>query len=403
MIRLDMSEYMEKHEVAKLIGAPPGYVGYEEGGQLTEAVRMKPYSVVLLDEVEKAHPDVFNILLQLLEDGRLTDNKGNTISFKNTIIICTSNIGSSIIQQFLMDNNKKQTALPTDATKPQQPDTANAAQPAPMENKALDPNAKNEKQVTDAMGDAEKKKADKEKKMKELYTIVSDELHKFFRPELLNRFDEVIIFEPLGEEVMQDITKLRLKATQKLLKEQDIDIHVSDKALAQLAKDGYDPAYGARPLRRLVQSVIENPIASLILGKTFVAGDVIEVDYDETAEKYLFKKGVKAVADEAAAKPAQTPAAIAPAAQQMPTSPQQAPQGVQPIVGANQSYTQQYYQAPPGNDAQQPASTGPQYNPLTESIAMPTGVPQTPPIAPNGAAAPNPIQDYTDLLSQFKK
>lgn len=421
MIRLDMSEYMEKHEVAKLIGAPPGYVGYEEGGQLTEAVRMKPYSVVLLDEVEKAHPDVFNILLQLLEDGRLTDNKGNTISFKNTIIICTSNIGSSIIQQFLMDNNKKQTALPADASKPQQPgqpDTANAAQPAPMENKALDPNAKNEKQVTDAMGDAEKKKADKEKKMKELYTIVSDELHKFFRPELLNRFDEVIIFEPLGAEVMQDITKLRLKATQKLLKEQDIDIHVSDKALAQLAKDGYDPAYGARPLRRLVQSVIENPIASLILGKTFVAGDVIEVDYDDTAEKYVFKKGVKAVADEATVKPAQTPGAnnpqqpgqpqaqpVAsdPATQQMQTNPQQMPQGVQPIVGTNQSYTQQYYQAPPGNDAQQSAPTGPQYNPLTESIAMPTGAPQMPPMAPNGPAAPNPIQDYTDLLSQFKK
>jgi ATP-dependent Clp protease ATP-binding subunit ClpC len=154
-----MSEYMEKHEVAKLIGAPPGYVGYEEGGQLTEAVRIKPYSIVLLDEVEKAHPDVFNILLQLLEDGRLTDNKGNTISFKNTIIIATSNIGSALIQQKLSSET---------ATTPEQ----QAAQFA------------------------------------ELTGMLSDELHKFFRPELLNRFDEIVVFKPLLPQYMQEIAKL---------------------------------------------------------------------------------------------------------------------------------------------------------------------------------------------------
>ncbi|HSW96316.1 MAG TPA: AAA family ATPase [Candidatus Saccharimonadales bacterium] len=404
MIRLDMSEYMEKHEVAKLIGAPPGYVGYEEGGQLTEAVRIKPYSVVLLDEVEKAHPDVFNILLQLLEDGRLTDNKGNTISFKNTIIICTSNIGSSIIQQYLMDSGKKDAAAVA-ATSNQT--TANPVQ----DNKPLDPNQKNEQEATNALSEADKKKADKEKKMKELYGIVSDELHKFFKPELLNRFDEIIIFEPLGADVMQDITKLRLKATRKLLMEQNIDINVSDKALAQLAKDGYDPAYGARPLRRLVQSVIENPIASLILGRTFVAGDVIDVDYDEKTEKYVFNKGIKKVADTATAVPPgqptqpQTPAADG-SAQPIPNgvgqqTSQPMQNGVQPIVGVNPSYTQQYYQQPPQPDAsmQPQVPTGPQYNPLTESIVNPMS-PQ--PVTP-GVGGPNPIQDYTDLLSQFKK
>ncbi|HSW88580.1 MAG TPA: ATP-dependent Clp protease ATP-binding subunit [Candidatus Saccharimonadales bacterium] len=409
MIRLDMSEYMEKHEVAKLIGAPPGYVGYEEGGQLTEAVRIKPYSVVLLDEVEKAHPDVFNILLQLLEDGRLTDNKGNTISFKNTIIICTSNIGSSIIQQYLMDSGKKD-AADTAAT-------ANQATPTPIpDNKPLDPNQKNEQEAQNALSEVDKKKADKEKKMKELYGIVSDELHKFFKPELLNRFDEIIIFEPLGAEVMQDITKLRLKATKKLLMEQNIDINVSDKALAQLAKDGYDPAYGARPLRRLVQSVIENPIASLILGRTFVAGDVIEVDYDDKAEKYVFNKGVKKVLDTATpTQPGQSQQPQSPAtdgsAQSLPNgvgqpNTQQMSQAGSPIVGANQSYTQQYYQQTPQPDAsmQPQAPTGPQYNPLTESIVNPLAPqPGQPMPSTGGAVGQNPIQDYTDLLSQFKK
>lgn len=240
MIRLDMSEYMEKHEVAKLIGAPPGYVGYEEGGQLTEAVRRKPYSVVLLDEIEKAHPDVFNILLQILEDGRLTDNKGVTISFKNTIIIATSNIGSAMIQEKL--GNK--------ATTPEEI----------------------------------------QKKSEELSQILLGELRKFFKPELLNRFDELVMFEPLRETDMITIAKLRIEGTKKLLMEQNVNIFVTEKALAQLAKEGYDPLYGARPLRRLVQSSIENPIAMLLIQKAFVAGDTVVIDYDAQKEEFTFVK-----------------------------------------------------------------------------------------------------------------
>jgi ATP-dependent Clp protease ATP-binding subunit ClpC len=244
MARLDMSEYMEKHEVAKLIGAPPGYVGYEEGGQLTEAVRKKPYSIVLMDEIEKAHPDVFNILLQLLEDGRLTDNKGNTISFKNTIIICTSNIGSSVIQQHLS---------------------------------AIDPKAKRTPE-------------DQEKSFKELQGIVKDELTKFLRPEVLNRFDEVVIFKPLLPEHMAGIARLGIAKTAKLLKEQGYTLQITERAIAQLATDGYDPVYGARPLRRLIQTAIENPIALAIISKKFVQGDTIVIDYSENTNEFFFAK-----------------------------------------------------------------------------------------------------------------
>ncbi|MEK7502475.1 MAG: ATP-dependent Clp protease ATP-binding subunit [Patescibacteria group bacterium] len=251
MVRLDMSEYMEKHEVAKLIGAPPGYVGYEEGGQLTEAVRTKPYSIVLLDEVEKAHPDVFNILLQLLEDGRLTDNKGNTISFKNTIIIATSNIGSVLIQQQL-EQNKKDPAL-----------------------------AEQGKEVS-----AE----ESAKRFEELSKILLAELRKFFKPELLNRFDEVVIFESLSQNNMTEVASLGISATRKLLKQQGFDLDVTKEALERLAKEGYDPIYGARPLRRLIQSAIENPIAIRIINKTFVAGDKILINYDNQKEEFTFSK-----------------------------------------------------------------------------------------------------------------
>ncbi len=237
MIRLDMSEYMEKHEVAKLIGAPPGYVGYEEGGQLTEAVRTKPYSVVLFDEIEKAHADVFNILLQILEDGRLTDNKGNTISFKNTIIIATSNIGSSLIQQELQ---KKENTL--------------------------------------------------SEEFKHVKTLVENELHKFFKPELLNRFDDIIIFDPLRQKHMLEIARLQLQKTAKLLIEQQVTLTTEPKALEQLAKEGFDPMYGARPLRRLIQSAIENPIATMLIQKQFISGDTIIVGFDETKEAYTFQK-----------------------------------------------------------------------------------------------------------------
>jgi len=252
MARLDMSEYMEKHEVAKLIGAPPGYVGYEEGGQLTEAVRKKPYSIVLMDEIEKAHPDVFNILLQLLEDGRLTDNKGNTISFKNTIVICTSNIGSSVIQQHLSK---------------------------------IDPKAK---QSPEAMAQS----------FKELQAIVRDELTKFLRPEVLNRFDEVVIFKPLAPEHMAGIARLGIAKTAKLLKEQGYNLQITERAIAQLAKDGYDPVYGARPLRRLIQTAIENPIALAIISKKFVPGDTIVIDFSDNTNEFFFAKsgGIATVA-----------------------------------------------------------------------------------------------------------
>lgn len=256
IIRLDMSEYMEKHEVAKLIGAPPGYVGYEEGGQLTEAVRAKPYSIVLLDEVEKAHPDVFNILLQLLEDGRLTDNKGNTISFKNTIVICTSNIGSQMIVQKLGEKDK------------------NVQRSAEQE----------------------------EKDYQELSGQVNEELRKFFRPELLNRFDDIVIFKPLRRQDMAGIAKLGIKKTAKLLKEQGYGVQITDRGLQQLAKEGYDPMYGARPLRRLIQTSIENPIALLIIGKTFELGDIILIDYDPEKNEYVFRKSGKKLTDEKAEK-----------------------------------------------------------------------------------------------------
>lgn len=245
LVRLDMSEYMEKHEVAKLIGAPPGYVGYEEGGQLTEAVRAKPYSIVLLDEVEKAHPDVFNILLQLLEDGRLTDNKGNTISFKNTIVIATSNIGSALIQQQLSEK---------------------------------DTGAQQSQEVFN-------------QQFAELAEMVTGELRKFFRPELLNRFDDVVIFKPLRKADMTKIAQLGIGKTAKLLEEQGYSVQATDAAIAELAQEGYDPVYGARPLRRLIQTAIENQVALLLIGKQFVPGDTIVVDYDSAKAAFTFSKG----------------------------------------------------------------------------------------------------------------
>lgn len=301
MIRLDMSEYMEKHEVAKLLGAPPGYVGYEEGGQLTEAIRNKPYSIVLFDEIEKAHPDVFNILLQLLEDGRLTDNKGNTVSFKNTVVICTSNIGSELIRQKLTAEAAAKTdvvvtpsvgsgggqtsagvgmAIPTD--NPLQPYTgvADLHNPVPPTQTSTRPVAEN---LTDP-----------QKSFKELTKLVMDELTKFFRPELVNRFDEVVVFEPLTEENMVLISKLAVEATGKMLKDLNINMQLSEAAQKQLAHEGYDPVYGARPLRRLIQKSIENPISVMLISKTFVAGDTIVVDYDNTQDKFTFTKAAAA-------------------------------------------------------------------------------------------------------------
>ncbi len=228
MIRIDMSEYMEKHSVARLIGAPPGYVGYDEGGQLTEAVRRRPYRVVLLDEIEKAHPDVFNILLQLLDAGRLTDSTGRTVDFKNTVVIMTSNIGSQFIE-----------AMPVGASQHEQ----------------------------DALYD----------KMKER---VTQELRLHFRPELLNRIDEIIVFHALNQPQIKEIVDLLLKGTERQLAARKLHLEVTDAAKTLIAESGFDPLYGARPLRRTIQRMVENPISSGILRRQFTDGDTIIVDSD---------------------------------------------------------------------------------------------------------------------------
>ncbi len=226
MIRIDMSEYMEKFSVSRLIGAPPGYVGYEEGGQLTEAVRRRPYSVVLLDEIEKAHPDVFNILLQVLDDGRLTDNQGRTVNFKNTIIIMTSNIGSHIIQDKL--------------------------------------DAVFEERIDDVMG--------------ELRERLFELLRKTIRPEFLNRIDEIVLFKPLIKKEIRKIVDIQIARVQKQLSEKEITLDVSDEAKDWLAQTGYDVTYGARPLKRVIQKYLVNPLAQELLAGKFGNGDTIKVN-----------------------------------------------------------------------------------------------------------------------------
>ncbi|PSL92721.1 ATP-dependent chaperone ClpB [Pseudomonas sp. R9.37] len=222
MVRIDMSEFMEKHSVARLIGAPPGYVGYEEGGYLTEAVRRKPYSVILLDEVEKAHPDVFNILLQVLEDGRLTDSHGRTVDFRNTVIVMTSNLGSAQIQELVGDREGQRAA-------------------------------------------------------------VIDALTSHFRPEFINRVDEVVIFEPLARDQIAGITEIQLGRLRGRLAERELDLELSSEALDKLIAVGYDPVYGARPLKRAIQRWIENPLAQLILSGSFMPGTSVTatVENDE--------------------------------------------------------------------------------------------------------------------------
>jgi ATP-dependent Clp protease ATP-binding subunit ClpB len=219
MIRIDMSEFMEKHSVARLIGAPPGYVGYEEGGYLTEAVRRKPYSVILLDEVEKAHADVFNVLLQVLDDGRLTDGQGRTVDFRNTVIVMTSNLGSELIQELAGDDRY-----------------------------------------------AEMKQA--------VMTIVG----QHFRPEFINRVDEAVVFHPLGKEQIRSICTLQIEYLRRRLLERDLGLSVSEAALDLLGDAGFDPVYGARPLKRAIQRQLENPLANQILAGQYLPGATIHVD-----------------------------------------------------------------------------------------------------------------------------
>jgi ATP-dependent Clp protease ATP-binding subunit ClpB len=239
MIRIDMSEYMEKFSVSRLIGAPPGYVGYEEGGQLTEAVRRRPYSVVLLDEIEKAHPDVFNILLQVLDDGRLTDNQGRTVNFKNTIIIMTSNIGSQLIQEKL-------------------------------------------EQVDDD---------DVENVLGELRYKLIDLLRKTIRPEFLNRIDEVVLFKPLNRNEIRKIVDIQIAKVIKMLKDKDIVLDVDDEAKDWLAKLGYDVTYGARPLKRTIQKYLINPLSQELLAAHFESGDTVTVTQSSNAGLEFHKKG----------------------------------------------------------------------------------------------------------------
>ncbi|HWP85809.1 MAG TPA: ATP-dependent chaperone ClpB [Terriglobia bacterium] len=240
MVRLDMSEYMEKHSVARLIGAPPGYVGYEEGGQLTEHVRRRPYSVVLFDEIEKAHPDVFNSLLQILEDGRLTDGKGRTVSFKNTILIMTSNVGSSYLQQM------------------------GAIGYHPVE--------------------------EREDRSKELRRRLDEALRETFKPEFLNRIDDIVYFNPLGEKEIGQIVELQVERLRKLLAEKKIQIELTAAAKKLLFERGYDPNFGARPLRRAIQTLVQDPLALKMLEGEIQPGDSIIVDADAAKGVMKFEK-----------------------------------------------------------------------------------------------------------------
>jgi ATP-dependent Clp protease ATP-binding subunit ClpB len=221
LVRIDMSEFMEKHSVSRLIGAPPGYVGYDQGGTLTEAVRRKPYSVILLDEVEKAHPDVFNVLLQVLDDGRLTDGQGRTVDFRNTVVVMTSNLGSHEIQRM-------------------------AGEP-----------------------------------LADIKDAVMVEVKNHFRPEFINRIDEIVVFHALGQEHVRRIAGIQLQRLAARLAERDMQLEVSEEALDEIAKVGFDPLFGARPLKRAIQSRIENPVAKLILEGRFGPNDVIPVDLKE--------------------------------------------------------------------------------------------------------------------------
>jgi len=235
MTRIDMSEYQERHTVSRLVGAPPGYVGYEEGGQLTEAVRRKPYSVILLDEIEKAHPDVFNVLLQVLDDGRLTDNKGRVVNFKNTIIIMTSNMGSMIMQknlEHLNDRNRQDVLERT----------------------------KNE---------------------------VFDLLKKTLRPEFLNRVDELIMFTPLTQKEIREIVRLQFNQVVRKLAENEIQITITDKAIDLIAEQGYDPQFGARPIKRLIQKNILNELSRKILDGSVKKDQAVVVDCDNKEIRFI--------------------------------------------------------------------------------------------------------------------
>lgn len=246
IVRLDMSEYMEKHSVSKLIGAPPGYIGYDQGGQLTDIVRRKPFSVVLLDEVEKAHPDTFNALLQIMEDGRLTDSKGRTVDFKNTILIMTSNVGSEFLRREAIGFNKG-----TDSEK------------------------------------------DKEAKIKDIDRRIFSLLKDSFRPEFLNRIDEIVIFTNLGRDDIKEIARRMVKKSVKMLTEQKISLEIDDKAIEYLVENGYNDEYGARPLRRLIQKELDNVLSDMIIRGDLQTGELVSVSCDQDGIKVNVSKPVE--------------------------------------------------------------------------------------------------------------
>jgi ATP-dependent Clp protease ATP-binding subunit ClpA len=240
IIRVDMSEYMERHSISKLIGSPPGYVGYDESGQLTESVRHRPYAVILFDEIEKAHPEIFNVLLQVIDEGRLTDGKGRVVNFKNTIIILTSNIGSQFVEKM------------------------------------------------ESIGFSNNSAQNDYSNMKEK---VMEALKDNFRPEFLNRLDEVIVFDVLSEEALKEIVNLRIKVVADRLTAKGINFEIKNEALTYLAKEGYDPHYGARPLNRLIQNKILNPVASYIIGNGVKKGDTVSVSVKNGELLIETKKG----------------------------------------------------------------------------------------------------------------
>ncbi len=231
MVRIDMSEFMERHSVSRLIGAPPGYVGYEEGGKLTEAVRRRPYSVILLDEMEKAHPDVFNILLQVLDDGRLTDGHGRTVDFTNTVIVMTSNVGSQVIQRVAAEGGSEE----------------------------------------------------------EMQAAIQEALRARFLPEFLNRIDDVVTFHPLDQTQIHEIVRLQLQQLVKRLEQAHLKLVVSEKAIEKISEEGFDPIYGARPLKRVIQREVQNPLASALLKNSYPEGSEIHVDIN--GDEFTFNGG----------------------------------------------------------------------------------------------------------------
>jgi ATP-dependent Clp protease ATP-binding subunit ClpB len=251
MIRVDMSEYQERHAVARMIGAPPGYVGYDEGGQLTEQVRRRPYSVVLFDEIEKAHPDVFNALLQILDDGRLTDGQGRTVSFKNTVIVMTSNIGTGMVEKNTI---------------------------------GFSVHGKDSRTGSEG--------AERDVTRKRLL----DALRQHFRPEFLNRIDDIIVFNALTREHLAEIVEIQLRRVRQLLKDRKIDLEVTPAAKERLIEEGYEPQYGARPMKRAIQRLIQDPLAVRLINGEFSEGDTVVVEAGQAEGELVFSRQVPVAA-----------------------------------------------------------------------------------------------------------